>query len=236
VLTEEKSNFTERAVNKFIELILLRLVDAERLQVRIKSNFKKLGRGELDSLAIEMSGFLLRRNLRVAEFQFNIGASAVNIQSVMRRKIELLHPSEGKLRIAIEQEEMTTALNAELTDSLKDQQQEIQFQQVNCEFTTEQAIAFHFNWLCAEQMESGTYITKPQIELNNQGIVLIKTHFVGKEPATEFVNQAIALVSNILSLNDIANRGTSYNIEQIDLAAGKVIIQANANIEQFPSA
>ncbi|HEY9297792.1 MAG TPA: DUF2993 domain-containing protein [Phormidium sp.] len=213
-MTQEKGNFTEQAVNKFIELVLSRLVDAERLQVRIKSNLKKLGRGELDALTIQMSNFLLRRNLRVAEFQLDIGAAAVNIQSVMRRQIELLHPSEGKLRIVINQEQLTAELN-----------------NVNCELRTDGAILFHFNWIDAEKTQSATYITTPKIEGNK--IVL---NLTSQEPPTELVNQAISQMCNILNLNDIAHRGTSFIIQQIDIEAGKVTVQANANIEQFPSA
>lgn len=234
-MNQERINFREQAVNKFIEFVLSRFIDAERLQVRIKSNLKQLKRGELDALTIQMSNFLMQPNLRVAEFQLDIGASAVDMQKIIRRKIELLHPSEGKLRITIFQEQLTDALNSELTKLFKDKQQEIKFKQVSCDLTTDGAIAFNFNWINAEKIESGTCITKPQIEQNGNAIVLIKQDFVRQEPPTEFVNHAIAQVSNILSLNDLANRGTTFNIQKIEIAAGKITVEANANIAQFPS-
>lgn len=183
-----------------------------------------------------MSNLLLRPHLRVAEFQLDIGAAAVNMKSIMRRKIELIHPSEGKLLIAIDQEQLTETLNSELADSLKDKQQEVQFQQVNCELKTEGAIAFHFSWISAAKIQSGTYIALPEIEANGEGIFLRKQSFVGEEVPAEFLNLAIAQVNNILSLNDIAQRGTNFDIQQIEIAAGKLTIQANAHIEQFPSA
>ncbi|XWK87289.1 MAG: DUF2993 domain-containing protein [Phormidium sp.] len=234
-MNQERINFREQAVNKFIEFVLSRFIDAERLQVRIKSNLKQLKRGELDALTIQMSNFLMQPNLRVAEFQLDIGASAVDMQKIIRRKIELLHPSEGKLRITICQEQLTDALNSELTKLFKDKQQEIKFKQVSCDLTTDGAIAFHFNWISAEKIQFGTCLTTPQIELNNNAIVLIKQSFVGEEVPIEFVNHAIAQVSNILSLNDLANRGTTFNIQKIEIAAGKVTVEANANIAQFPS-
>ncbi|MFB2839193.1 DUF2993 domain-containing protein [Floridanema evergladense] len=234
-MNQERINFREQAVNKFIEFVLSRFIDAEQLQVRIKSNLKQLRRGELDALTIQMSNFRMQPNLRVAEFQLDIGASAVNMQSIIRRKIELLHPCEGKLRIVISQEQLTVALNGELTNLFNDRQQEIQFQQVSCHLQTESAIAFNFNWISSGKIESGTCITKPEIESNNRAIVLIKQDFLTQEPPTEFVNCAIAQVSNILSLNDLANRGTTFNIQKIEIGAGKVTVEANANIEQFPS-
>jgi len=234
-VNQEKLNLREQAVNKFIEFVLSRFIDAERLQVRVKSNLKQLRRGELEALTIQMSNFLMQPNLRVAEFQLDIGASAVNMQSIIRRKIELLYPSEGKLKITITQEELTVALNSELTNLFNDKQQENKFKNVNCDLETDGAIAFRFNWIHAEKIESGTFITTPELDLNNNTIVLIKSNFVGQEAPIEFVNQAIAKVSNILSLNDLENRGTSFNIQQIEITSGKVIIEANAKIEQFPS-
>lgn len=234
-MTQEKTNFREQAVNKFIEFVLSRFIDAERLQVRIKSNLKQLKRGELDALTIQMSNFLMQPNLRVAEFQLDIGASAVNMQRIIHRKIELLHPSEGKLIITIYREQLTAVLNKELKNFYIDKQHEIQLQQVNCDLKTEGAIAFHFNWLLAGKIESGTCITIPKIEQNNQEIVLIKQNFTGQEPPIDFVNHAIAKVTNILNLNDLGHRGTTFNIQQIQIAAGKVTVEANANIEHFPS-
>ncbi|MBE9229219.1 DUF2993 domain-containing protein [Phormidium sp. LEGE 05292] len=234
-MNQEKTNFTEQAVNKFIEFVLSRFIDAERLQVRIKSNLKQLKRGELDALTIQMSNFLMQPNLRIAEFQLDIGASAVNMQRVIHRKIELLHPSEGKLKIIISEEQLAAVLNSELTNSFSDKQDEIQFQQVSCDLRTEGAIAFHFNWLLAGKIKSGTCITSPKIESNSNEIVLIKQNVVGQEPPTDLVDYAIAKVTDILSLNDLGHRGTTFNIQQIQIAAGKVTVEADANIEQFPS-
>ena len=47
---------------------------------------------------------------------------------------------------------------------------------------------------------------------------------------------AIAHVGQILSLGDLVNRGTKFHIQKIDIEAGKATVQANARIEQFPSA
>lgn len=234
-MNQEKLNLREQAVNKFIEFVLSRFIDAERLQVRVKSNLKQLRRGELEALTIQMSNFLMQPNLRVTEFQLDIGASAVNMQNIMRRKIELLHPSEGKLKITLSQEQLTVALNSELTNLFNDKQQENKFQNVNCDLERDGAIAFIFNWIEAEIFKTGTWITKPKIELNNNAVILVKEEFLNLEPPAEFVNQAIAKVNNILSLNDLGNRGTSFNIQQIEIAEGKVTVEANATIEQFPS-
>jgi hypothetical protein len=233
---QEKAGFRERAVNKFIEVVLARLVDAEQLKVRIKTNLKQLARGEIDAIAIQMSGFLLQQNLRVADFRFDIGPAAVNVQSAMRRKIELLHPSDGLLHLTITEYQLSHLLQAELlgSDPRQDGQLE-QLEQVNCELRADGAIAFHVKWLHAEELESGTCITIPWIEPNTNTVVLEQQNFEEKEPPASFVNAAIAQVSSILSLIDITNQGTTFQLQQLDIEAGKVTVQAAAHIEQFPS-
>ena len=217
-------------------MVLARLINAEHLQVRIKANLKDLLAGKLDSLTIEMFGFLLRRHLRVAEFQFDIGASAVNLQSVRHRKIELLHPSEGRVRMVISQEQLTDFLNTELASLSQEQQNEIQLQQVKCELKEDSAIAFHFNWINAKVNNSGSCITLPQIQTNGNAVMLAQQHTIDqKELPDKFVNTAITQLIEILSLTDIANRGSTFHIEQIKLETGKITVTANAYIEQFPS-
>ncbi|MFB2921261.1 MULTISPECIES: hypothetical protein [Aerosakkonema] len=51
----------------------------------------------------------------------------------------------------------------------------------------------------------------------------------------QFVNAAVGRLTDILNLSDIANRGTTFHIQQIDIKASKITVQANAYIEQFPS-
>ena len=208
-VTQDKGNFGEQTVNKIIEILLGRLLDAERIQVRIKAKLKQLTRGEIDAIAIEMSGFLVQRHLRVAQFELHIGAVAVNIQNAIRRQVEMLHPSEGWLRMVVTQEQLTNSLIAELSPS----------QQIECELRGD------------GKERVASYTTKPRIESDGNGVVLERSGVEGME-----ARDAIAHVAHILSLGDLANRGTKFYIQKIDIAAGKATVQATARIEQFPSA
>lgn len=234
-MTTSKDKFLEKAVNKFIEMVLTRLINADRVQVRVKANLKDLLTGKLDALTIEMFGFMLRRHLRVAEFQFNIGTAAVNLESVRRRKIELLYPSEGSLRLAIAQEQLITFLNAELAYLFSEQQREIQLQEVNCELREDGAIAFHFHWLRDRKVETGSYITIPQIEPNGNVAVISRSDMEVNKIPDEFISATLTQITNILNLTDLADRGTTFQIQQLDIEAGKITVQAHAYIEQVPS-
>jgi|GEM_PF-3209339 len=227
-MAPEKVKFGEQLVNKFIEVILARMIDAEHLQVRVKANLKQLSRGELESLAIEMFGFLLRRSLRVAEFRFDIGTSAVNLQSIRHKKIELLHPSAGSLRMVISQEQLTQGLSNQLVSSAAEEQ-------VRCQLEAGE-MAFQFDWISDGKVESSRCTTIPQIHSNGNAVVLDKGKMEGKEPPVAFVNAVIAAVSDILSLRDIANQGTIFNFQQLDMEAGNITVLAATHIENFPTA
>ncbi len=234
-MTQGKSKLLEEAVNKFIEMVLSRLIDAERLQVRVKANLKDLLAGKLETLTIEIFGFLLRRYLRIAEFQFNIGAAAVNLQSVRRYKIELLHPAQGSVRMVITQEQLTAFLNDELATLCEKQQRETQLQQVRCELMENGAIAFHFSWIYGQASYFGTCLTLPEIESNNHTVILVPENGVKSGIPDEYINVVLLQVSKILSFNDIANRGSTFRIQQVNNAANQIIVQANACVEHVPS-
>ncbi len=234
-MTQVKGNFLEQAVNKFIELVLARLVDAEHLQVKIKANLKDLLAGKLDALTIQMFGFLLRSHLRITEFQFQIGASAVNLQSIRHRKIELLYPAEGSIRMVITQAQLTTFLNQKLGYLFRENQQEFKLEQVKCEFREDGAIAFHFYWMNPKLNNSEICIILCQIETSNNPVTLIPDSFKAHELPNEVVKTALTQVSDILSLNDLANQGSTFGNKQFNMEGGTIIVQAHAYIEQFPS-
>ncbi|HEY9690851.1 MAG TPA: DUF2993 domain-containing protein [Oculatellaceae cyanobacterium] len=233
-MTKEKIKFGEQIVNKFIEVVLANLIDAERLQVRVKANLKQLARGELDGLAIEMYGFLLRQHLRVAFLRFDIGSSAVNTESIMHRKIELLHPSVGRVQMALDQQQLTHALNTQLVSSSQEQFHFFGLKQINCQLRADRAMVFHFDWIRAGEIESGTCTATPQITTDGSRVVLEQRQVEGNEPPTELINAVSKQVSDILSLSDIANRGTAFHFQQLDIESGKITVQAATQIEHFP--
>ncbi len=232
-MTPEKVKFGQQVVNKFIEMILARMIDAELCQVRVRANLKQLARGELDGLTIEMYGFRLRQHLRVTEFRFDIGEAAVNIQSIMRRQIELLHPSEGTLLLVVTQEQLTSVLNS-LNVSPSDEHLEPKKRQVNCQLGEDGAMVFHFEWIYAGEIASGSCTVIPLLKADGSGVVLNQGNRSGKEPPDEFVRAVSTQVSDILSLSDIANLGTTFHFEKIDITAGKITVRATTHIEHFP--
>jgi hypothetical protein len=231
---QERVGFGERTVNKFIELVLSRLVDAERLQARIKTSFKKLSQGELESLAIAMAGFRLRPEFRLAEFNFDIGPSAVNLQSVKKRKIELLHPCEGTIRFVVNQAQLSGSLQAELLAQVPEVEGSV-LESVQCELRTEGAIAFVFHWLEDKQPQSGTYLVAPGIASDRQDVILEWQGVEGIEPPATWIQAALTHTKAILNLEDIANQGTTFEIQNLGIEGDRILVEMAAHIAHFPT-
>ncbi|MGI0484409.1 LmeA family phospholipid-binding protein [Pantanalinema rosaneae CENA516] len=229
----EKQRFSERAVNKVIEVILSRLVDADRLQVRIKTTLNRLTQGEVDAITIHIHGYLLQPNLRVEAFLFDIGTAAVNVKSAMRRKIELLHPSTGVLCLTLTETQFTDSLIAELhpltpTDSCNT------LDCVTCTFAAEGTIALTWQWSNPDRVCSGQWIATPQVNLEDYTVELAST--VHGEPIPEhWLAPAIAHLRRTLNLCALANQGTTFQVHTIAIATGKATVQAHAHIDYVPS-
>lgn len=229
----EKKRFGERAVNKVIEVILSRLVDTDRLQVQIKTTLHRLAQGEVDAIAIHMYGYLMRPNLRVESFLFDIGAAAVNVKSAMRRKIELLHPSTGSLHLTLTETQFTNLLTAEL-DQMTTSVSTQTLQQVGCVFAAEGTIVLDWQWLDTGESYSGRWVGLPNVHPEDCSVEFTST--VSGEPVPDYwLTPAIAHLRRTLNLLDLANQGTTFQVKTVEIAAGEVTVNANAYIDYVPS-
>jgi hypothetical protein len=229
----EKKRFGERAVNKVIEVILSRMVDAEELQVRVKAALNRLAQGEIEAIAIHIHGYLLHPNLRVESFLFDIGAAAVNIKSAMRRKIELLHPSTGSLHLTLTETQLTNFLMAEL-QPLSLPELPLTLQHVACQFLAEGMIRLEWQWSDSVAMYSGGWSATPEVNSDDGNVEFTSTAY--GEPVPEpWLLPAIAHLQRTFNLSDLANQGTRFQVRTIAIEAEKAVVQADAYIDYVPS-
>lgn len=202
-----------------------------------------MARGTIEAIAIDADGLLLRQNLRIEELQLQIGRVTVRPRRAVLGKIELVHPSEGTLRLVIRDEQLTTALNSHSSRQALQQHQGAgkptltQVEQLTCEAQANGAIAirYHCKTRSPEDRPSGILITKPQIEANGNGVMLQLKSKAGQVLPPAIEAALMAQMSDIFSLRDLANRGTAFQIQQLDVSAGQVTVQAATYIERVPS-
>ena len=237
---QEKARFTEQTVNKVVEMaITSQLQKADGLEVRIKTDLNKLRHGQLDSLAITIYGVLLQPNLEAEILQLQIGRITVKLFSAMRGKIKLVHPSEGTFRLVINEESFTTAFNTEtFRETLRSRgYADNQDARIRC-LLSDDTITFSTESIRnnTEVPQHFVLVATPEIAPQGQAVLLQQVRYVeGSEPSPEFTSALLARMHELLSLRDFGRKGMLLQIQQLDVSAGKLTLQAEAHIEQFPS-
>lgn len=246
-MTQEKSGFGEQALNKIAEMALAsQLKEAERIEVQIKTDLSKLAHGEVDSIAININGLVMQQDLGVEELQLQINRVAVKPFSALLGKIQLTQPSEGIARFVINEDNLTRAFNSksfhenmqQMQGFVENKRVAIHVQQVKCCLLADGNIAFNseLNIGKTGEAKAFAFTATPRMRTDGQGIVFQDVHYVeGKELPAELTTALIAQVSEILSLRNFEQKGMSLRLQQIDVAAGKLTLQAAAYIKQFPS-
>ncbi len=246
-MTQEKARFGEQALNKIAEMALAsQLGEVERLEVQVKTDLSKLAHGEVDSIAIKVNGLVMQRDLTVEELQLQINRVTVKPLSAIFGNIKLTQPATGTVCIVINEDNLTRAFNSEsfyehlhqMQSFFRDKRVAIHLQQVKCCLLADGNIAFKYEVILGKTGESQpvAFIATPRIGPDAQGIVLEDMHYLeGKELPPELTAALTAQVSEVLSLRNFEQKGMSLQIQQLDVVAGKLTLQAAAYIDQFPS-
>jgi hypothetical protein len=255
--------FGEQTLNKMATMVIARMLkDAEGVDVQIKTDLSKLAQGQVDSIAIKIQGLLMQSSLRLEEFYLQINRVAVKPLSAMRGKIKLLHPTDGTIRVVVNEESLTQALNAnsEREHSSPPGQTEPLFtepqsgdgcaqqvtQLVKCYLLSDGHLTCDVGGLCDGESSpdatssSVSFTATPEIDRNGQRIVL-QNLSPGERPVdhpeslAEITAAVVAKISDLLSMPEFQHQGMSVQIQQLRVVAGKLSWEAIAYIDRFQS-
>lgn len=243
-MTPEKTGLGEQALNKIAETALAsQLEEVERLEVRVKTNLSKLANGEVDSIAIKINGLITDYNLRVEELQLQIDRVTVKPLAALFGKIILTQPSTGVIRFVLTQDNLDRAFNSKsFLEHLRQTpglmgESASRFQQIKC-MLADGNMAFNCDAIVDSTKQATlAFTTTPRIGSDSQRINLQDIHYIeGQELPSELTAALVAQVSEVLSLlPNFERKGMSLQIQQLDVAASKLTLQAAMYIEQFPS-
>ena len=247
-MTQEKAGLGEQALNKIAEVALsTQLDEVERLEVQVKTDPSRLAQGELESLTIDGDGLVMQENLRMEKMEMQISAIAVNPWKALMGNIKLTHPAEGTARIVLTAADINSAFNSEifikklrnLDIAVEGKPVTINTQRVDFHLLSDGKIALDAEVLLPQRGELRTVslTTTPRISAGGKGVSLEDTHYLqGKELSPELTKALIEKATEILNLHNFEIEGISLIINQLDVEADKLTLQAEANVTQFPSA
>lgn len=237
----------EQAISKAAEIGLASQLDeVEELNVDIRTNPIKLIQGELESVAIEGKGLVMQEELRAEELKVNIDNIAINPLSVAFGKIELTHPTEAETYVVLNEADLDRAFNSGfITEKLQNQKVHVNGQPMtidtkHVEFRLPGAGKFA---LKADVFMQETGETKqvsftavPRMREGGNRLSLEEVQYAeGKEISPELTKALLEQSSELLDLRNFELQGMSLRLKHLDVQPGKLTLQAEALVTEFPS-
>ena len=244
---QEKPGLGEQALDKVVEIgISSQLDEVDNLDVDIQTNPLKLVQGQVDDVKIAGDGLVMQKDLRVDKLDMHMTGVAINPLNVALGKIELTKPTDASIRAVLTESDINRAFNS---DYVRNQLQNLQIN-VNGQPTTVSAQQIDFCLPGDRQISLNATVSLPgspnkQIAFsavpvvsdNGQTVALENVEYgEGEELSPELTKALIDQTSSILNLSNFNLEGMSLRIKNLQVEAGKLIVQAEAHVEKIPTA
>lgn len=243
----ESPGLGEQALNKAAEIGLSSQLDAvENLDVSIKTDPLKLVQGQVDQVNIQGEGLVMQKDLRIEEMEMQITSVAINPLSAAFGKIELTKPATGRAQVILTADDINRAFNSEYIRA-KLQSQKIKVngepmtivpQHINFRLPGQGKIALNAEVLLVETGENHqiAFSAIPRVSSNRQTVYLENVEYGEREEISPALTKAlIDQTSEILNLSNFDLEGMTLQVNSLNVEAGRLILQAEADVEQIPS-
>jgi hypothetical protein len=244
---QENRSLGEQAIDKVAEIaIASKLDESETLSVTVDTDPIQLAQGSVEAVAVEGKGLVMQQDLRVEDLQIHIKDIAVNPLTAMFGKIELNGPALGTARAVLTESDLNRAFTSEyISRKLKNLKVTvdgklltIDVQTMECQLLQTGKIAINAEVLVREtaSTEKIDFTAKPQLEAGGWAISLQDVEYPeNKEFSPEFTAAVADKAGEVLNLRNFELEGMSLRVQQLNVEAGLLTLQAEAKVEQFPN-
>jgi hypothetical protein len=237
----------EQAINKAAEIgIKSQLDEVETLDVEIETDPLKLVSGSVDSVSIKGEGMVMQKDLRIEEMQVDTGSVAINPLSVAFGKIELTRPTDAEAIVSLTEADINRAFNS---DFVRAKLQNLDVH-VNGELATVDTQSLQFGLpgdgkislstdvilQSSNERKRISFTAVPTISQAGQQVVLDNVQYAdGQELSPELTQALLQQARELLDLRNFELEGMALKLKKLDIQKGKLILQSEAHVEQFPS-
>ncbi|MCA1992125.1 MAG: DUF2993 domain-containing protein [Coleofasciculus sp. S288] len=246
-MTQDKPDIGEQALSKAVEIGLSSQLDeVENLDVDIRTDPGKLIQGELESVKIEGEGLVMQKDLRAEELEVETDNIAINPLSAAFGKIELTHPTDADAHVVLTEQDVERAFNSKyiceklqnLKVKVNGQPLTIDTRRVEFRLPGNGKIALNTEIFINETGETQQicFTTLPHVSPRGERVVLEEVQYAqGKELSPELTAALLERASELLDLRNFQLQGMSLRLRNLDVQKGKLTLQAQAHVEQFPA-
>jgi hypothetical protein len=187
----------------------------------------------------------MQKDLRAEQLQVRTGNIAINPLSAAFGKIELTRPTEADTHVVLTEQDIERAFNSEfmhdklqnLNVNVNGQPMTIDTRQVEFRLPGESKIALSAEIHLKETGETKqvSFTAVPRMSAGGQTISLEDVQYAqGEEVSPELTTALLTSAGELLDLRNFELEGMSFRLKGLDAQKGKLTLQANATVEQFP--
>lgn len=240
------SDLGEQAISKVAEVGLSSQLDeVENLDVTIKTDPGKMLSGAVDSVTVHGKGMVMQKDLRVEEMQLKTSRIAINPLSVAFGKIELTHPTDAETHVVLTESDINRAFNSEF---IRDKMQNLSVdvngtpvtvdtQQLEFGLPGDNKVLLSTNVVLeAGETKRVSFTAVPRVSSNGQSIALEDVEYLeGKDLSPELTEAMLNQAHALLDLQNFELGEMALRLKTLDVQEGKMVLQAMAHMEQFPT-
>jgi len=244
-MAKGSSDLGEQALSKAFEVGLSTQLDAvETLEADIRTNPIALMQGELESADIQGEGLVIKNDLRTEELSVKTDGLAIDPLKAAFGKIELTRPTNATAAVKLLETDIERACNSDyiqkklqnLKVNLDDGPVQVNVERVQFSLPGEGRVAIAADVTLVESGETEHVAFNAMPEMGPQGhlVVLQQVQMEPENTSEDLTNSLLTAASDLLDLRQFTLSGMTLQLEQIDVQAGHMNLQAKAYLEKFP--
>ena len=242
------SNASEQAISKAAKLGLASQLDeAENLDVNVRTNPLDLMQGEIDSVSVKGDGLVMQKELRAEKLRIETSSISINSIKAAMGNIELSQPTDARMLVVLKDEDLQNAFNSEyIKDKLQNLEIEyegekinVKIEQVKFVLLDDGKIGLNANVYLVERdsHEKISLTAIPEIDNDGNCINLSSVEYLQDAHCNLKVAKAIInSAEEILDLRNFELDTMSLRVRKLDVKLGKLTIEADAEVKDFPKA
>jgi len=244
----DSSNLGEQAISKAAELGLeSQLDDVENLDVDIRTNPLDLMQGQIDSVSVKGEGLVMQKELRAEKLRIETSGIAIDSVKAAMGNIELTQTTDARMLVVLKEEDLQKAFNSEyikaklqsLEVECDGKKENVKIDEVKFSLLGDGKVGLSADVLLVDRhsQESISLTALPTIDnegscINLESVEYPENAYSNTEVAKAIVNSA----EEILDLRNFELDTMSLRVRKLNVKLGKLTIEADAEIRDFPQA
>ena len=242
------SNLGEQAISKAAEIGLeSQLDEVENLDVDIRTDPLDLMQGEIDSVSVKGDGLVMQKELRAEKLRIETNSISIDAVKAAMGNIELTQTTDARMLVVLKEEDLQNAFNSEYIKSklqnleieCDGKQKNVKIDRVMFSLLDDGKVGLKADVYLADgdKPENISLTAVPKINSEGNCIDLESVEYPQDAYSNTEVAQAIVTsAEEILDLRNFELDTMSLRVRKLDVKQGKLTIEADAEIKDFPKA